>query len=340
MKLMPVLNRWKSLLRSMTLLKLSGISKFKEGATVLKEISFALPRFQRLAIAGATGSGKTTLLKIIAGLVQPDSGEVCFENARLTGPNEQLIPGHPAIAYLSQHFELRNNYRVEELLAYADKLLPGEAEILFGICRISHLLKRRTDQLSGGEKQRIALTRLLVSSPTLLLLDEPFSNLDFFHKQLMKSVIEDITEQLKITCMLVSHDPLDILSWAEKVIIINNGELVQQGTPVQVYRQPADEYSAALSGSYNLIPASIINQFPELSGKAIRGTDVIIRPENVRVSVKANDGLKAVVVKLLFLGSNYKLEMDMAGTPITALSEHGNFSKGDFVYVSFLFPVN
>ena len=320
----------------MSLLKLSGISKFKEGSPVLKEISFTLPRFQRLAIAGGTGSGKTTLLKIIAGLIQPDSGEVFFENARLPGPNEQLIPGHPAIAYLSQYFELRNNYRVEELLAYADKLLPGEAEKLFDICRISHLIKRRTDELSGGEKQRIALTRLLISSPALLLLDEPFSNLDMFHKQLMKSVIEDITGRLRITCILVSHDPLDILSWAEELIIINNGELLQQGTPIQVYQQPVDEYSAALSGSYNLLPVSITNQFPQLKGKIIAGTGLIVRPENVRLSANKSEGLKAEVVKLLFLGSCYKVELDLAGTPIVALSEHGNFSKGDLMYVSFI----
>jgi iron(III) transport system ATP-binding protein len=102
------------------------------------------------------------------------------------GPDEKLLPGHSAIAYLSQHFELRNNYRVEELLDMANKVSAFQAKTIFKVCRIVHLLKRLTNQVSGGEKQRIALARLLVSSPTLLLLDEPFSNLDIVHKSILK----------------------------------------------------------------------------------------------------------------------------------------------------------
>src|SRR5687767_9414768 len=171
----------------MSLLKLSAITKYKDGEAVLKDISFSVQKHQKTAIAGATGSGKTTLLKIIAGLVQPDAGEVLFENLRVPGPDEKLIPGHPAIAYLSQHFELRNNYRVEEVLEYANTLPPEESKRLYEICHISHLLQRKTDQVSGGEKQRIALAKLLTTSPRLLLLDEPFSNLDMRHRNVLKS---------------------------------------------------------------------------------------------------------------------------------------------------------
>ena len=134
----------------MALLKVSAISKQQGTQAVLQEISFTQKKFQKLAIVGESGSGKSTLLKIIGGLVQPDAGEVLFENIRVEGPNERLIPGHPKMAYLSQHFELRNNYRVEEILEYANTLPENEAQTLYEICHIRHLLKRKTDQVSGG----------------------------------------------------------------------------------------------------------------------------------------------------------------------------------------------
>ncbi|MBD0295148.1 MAG: ATP-binding cassette domain-containing protein, partial [Flavisolibacter sp.] len=160
----------------MSLLQVSNISRQEEGIYVLKNISFGQHPFQNIAIAGATGSGKTTLLKTIAGLVQPTQGTVWFEDERVEGPDEKLLPGHPRIAYLSQHFELLHHYRVEEIIQMANQLSDEEAYVICEVCRISNLVKRWTHQLSGGEKQRIALARLLVSSPRLLLLDEPFSN--------------------------------------------------------------------------------------------------------------------------------------------------------------------
>jgi ABC-type sugar transport system ATPase subunit len=261
----------------MDFLQVAGISKQKDSVTVLTGIHFVQQRFQKLAVAGETGSGKSTLLKIIAGLEQADSGQVLFEGKKVIGPLETLIPGHPGIAYLSQHFELRNNYRVEELLEYANQLSEQDAQKLFAVCRISHLLKRKVDQVSGGEKQRIALARLLVGSPKLLLLDEPFSNLDPGHKRMLKSVLNDIGERLQITCILTSHDPMDSLSWADEILVMQNGQLIQQGSPLEIYHNPSNEYIAGLFGSYNLFNTAeasffhgpgkkILIQHPFLSG--------------------------------------------------------------------------
>ncbi|MFZ1312811.1 MAG: ATP-binding cassette domain-containing protein [Chitinophagaceae bacterium] len=158
----------------MSMLKVSGISKAGKENILVSNISFTQQPLQNIAIVGETGSGKTTLLKMIAGLVQPTSGEIIFDNKKVTGPYDQLIPGHPGIAYLSQYFELRNNYWVHEVLEMANKLSDREANTIFSVCQVNHLLGRRTDELSGGEKQRIALARVLISSPKLLLLDEPF----------------------------------------------------------------------------------------------------------------------------------------------------------------------
>jgi ABC-type Fe3+/spermidine/putrescine transport system ATPase subunit len=313
----------------MSLLRLSGITKYKDGQTVLKDISFSVQRHQKTAIAGATGSGKTTLLKIIAGLVQPDAGEVWFEDIKVPGPNEKLVPGHPAIAYLSQHFELRNNYRVEEIFEYANTLSPDAAASLFEVCRVSHLLKRRTDQLSGGEKQRIAIARLLIGSPSLLLLDEPFSNLDLFHKQLMKSVIHDIGEQLDITCILVSHDPHDVLSWADQVIILKDAVILQQGSAGDIYRQPVNEHAAALFGYYNILPSGLAGR-----KKALNGKPVIIRPENIRISKTVKSKLKGIVSRAFFFGGYFEVEVSMNETMIRVRTSDGSFFPGDEVYVA------
>src|SRR6202012_4844162 len=111
----------------------------------------------------------------------------------------------------------------EEILSYSNDLSGEAAAGLYALGRIDHLLGRRTDQLSGGERQRIALTRLLVKPPRLLLLDESFSNLDPLHKRILKNVITDISERLGITCILVSHDPRDLLSWAEEILVLREG---------------------------------------------------------------------------------------------------------------------
>jgi ABC-type sugar transport system ATPase subunit len=321
----------------MNLLHVLGVSKREGKDWVLKEINFSQEKFRKIAIAGESGSGKTTLLKIIGGLIQPDMGHVLFEEERVKGPFERLIPGQPGIAYMSQHFELRNSYRIEEVLEYANLLPSAEADAIYKVCRIDHLLKRRTDQLSGGEKQRIVLARLLTSSPRLLLLDEPFSNLDLIHKGVLKSVISDIGEKLQITCLLVSHDPLDTLSWADEMLVMKAGQIVQRGTPAQVYRQPVNEYAAGLFGNYNLISADLAEVFYGPPGMEMNGKKLFLRPEDVEIGGGAIDGttaLKGTVNKVNFLGSANELEVLLAGNKVTIRTGDRNIKLGDTVTIS------
>ncbi len=246
------------------MLEVRHISKSADGKPVLQDISFKQERGTAIAISGESGAGKTTLLKIIAGLLQPDSGQVLFNGNRVEGPLEKLIPGHPKIAWLSQHFELRNHYRMEELLEMSNKLDPGHAMNIYRICRIDHLMKRRSTQLSGGEKQRISLAALLSAAPELLLLDEPYSNLDPIHKNILKAVIDDVSQRLNINCILTSHDPFDTLPWADTIIVLRAGTVIQQATPHHIYHHPANEYVAGMFGKY--VNASIA-QINSLFGK-------------------------------------------------------------------------
>lgn len=286
----------------MTLLAVSGISKKEKGGYTVKDIHFSQQSSEKIAIAGETGSGKTTLLKMIGGLLQPDEGNVYFEDTRVPGPFEKLLPGHPSIAYLSQHFELRNNYNVEEELESKNLLSATEANTIYSICKIEHLLKRRTNELSGGERQRIVLARLLTTSPKLLLLDEPFSNLDAIHKNIIRSVLFDIGSKLNISCILVSHDAADTLSWADRIMVMKEGKIIHEGSPEKIYKEPVDEYCAGLFGEYNLLNRKNVAAFSTAN-------KLIFRPEQFNIVSKSDLAVKGVVQNVSFFGSYYSVDV-------------------------------
>ena len=278
----------------MELLKVDNLVKKIDEKNVLNGIHFTAQKGERIGIAGETGSGKSSLLRMIAGLDQPYSGNIYFDGSRVKGSNEQLVPGHPSIAYLSQHFELRNNYFVHEILSYANELTAAEANTLYEHCHITHLLKRRTHELSGGEKQRVALARILVASPTLLLLDEPYSNLDAIHADVMKKLIRGLTESYQLTIIMVSHDTADLLSWANTIILMKEGGIRQMAIPEVTYFEPVDTYCAALLGTYMLM------QSPQ---KNTSNKKIFLRPSSLQL-VNASEGdFSGVVTSIGFTGT-------------------------------------
>jgi ABC-type sulfate/molybdate transport systems ATPase subunit len=323
----------------MPFLTLTDVTKKGEGDFTLNDITFSQARLEKVAIAGETGAGKSTVMKIIAGLMQPDSGDVIFENERVRGPADKLVPGHPAIAYLSQHFELQKFLRVEQVLDYSNTLPPKESEKLFDVCQIKHLLKRKTDQLSGGEKQRIAICRLLISSPRLLLLDEPYAHLDMDHKFALKAIIRDIGQNLKITCTIVSHDPMDTLSWADQMIVMKDGRIIQKDRPEVVYRQPLNAYTGGLFGKYNLItPAmfrsySVLPAFERWAHKANK-KNIFIRPEQFRIVRERPNALKGKIKKISFFGSYRELEISVAGKTIIVRTDKAGPEPGTTVFIA------
>ena len=271
------------------------------------------------------------MLKIIAGLEQPDSGEIFFGGESISHAAENLIPGHPGIAYLTQDFELPKFLRVEQTLEYANNLHPDKAQELFQLCEISHLLERRTDELSGGEKQRIALAKLLITAPQLLLLDEPFSNLDMMHRITLKKVLKKVSKQLGITCILVSHEPTDVLAWADKIIVLRNGFVVQKGGPKKIYSSPVDEYTAGLFGPYNLIPSKIAREFFQ-NTKAVN-KDIIIRPEEVKIVRKKKSLLSGIVENIFFHGTHYAIEVSVKDIPLIVYSKRAKVKKGEVIHM-------
>ncbi|RYY20170.1 MAG: ABC transporter ATP-binding protein [Cytophagaceae bacterium] len=316
----------------MDLVTVTNLSLVEREATVVAPISFTQRAGQRLALAGESGAGKSTLLQLIAGLVQPSTGEIRIQGERVRGPHVALVPGHPGVAYLSQKSDLPHSLRVEQVLRYASQRPAAEAQALYALCRIDHLLARRTDQLSGGEQQRVALARLLLGAPRLLLLDEPFSNLDRGHKRTMQAIIEEVGTRLGVTCLLVSHDATDVLPWADEILVLRRGQLVQRGTPKQLYFQPIDEYVAALFGDYNLVRGSDAQQLATLP--LAPNEALLLRPEQLLISLASDPGVPGTVRALRFLGSYYELEIQLSENIVRLRADTSAFVPGAAVAVA------
>lgn len=317
----------------MSWLEIHQLNKSLKDRTIIKDFSLSLKKGERLAVAGETGSGKSTLLRMIAGLVQPDSGSIIFEGQPIIGPDEKLLPGHDRICYLSQHFELLNNYRVEEILEMKTVLSNDTAKEIFKLCEIEHLLSRKTNELSGGERQRIALARALVTKPSLLLLDEPFSNLDPGLKRAMKKTLHQIEKELDITTILVSHDGADLLSWATRLLIIRHGKVVQEARPVDLYLSPLNQYCAGILGEYTVIKKGDPEDLCNWAGLSSSAEMVFFRPEQLEITESQDNGIKALVEEVSFVGGHYLLQARIGEIPLFVKVKHSSFQPGQSVFI-------
>lgn len=268
--------------------------------TILHPLDLSIRPKEKLAIVGETGSGKTTLLKSLAGLLDLDKGDIFFQAEKVKGPSEVLLPGHPGISYLHQAVNLRNHYKVEDLMErHSVQELSADRD-LARVCRVEQLLDRMTDQLSGGERQRIALAIELSKQPQLLLLDEPFSNLDIGHRNTLRAVLDDLHAQKGLTLVIVSHNPSEVLGWADKMIVMKQGRCIQSGTPREVYDAPIDAYVAQLLGPYNLVRAKNADR------------NHIIRPEHIRLLSTDGAPIKGVLIREEYEGHSSLYEVQTA----------------------------
>jgi ABC-type sugar transport system ATPase subunit len=318
----------------MLTLKIENIHYAIAGEPILQNISLEVLHRKKLAIIGESGSGKSTLLKIIGGHLQATAGVIFLGSERILGPDNQLLPGHKQIAYLSQQYELLNNYKVGDLLEYNSKFSAEEDAFIVKLCKIDTLLKRKTHQLSGGEKQRVAIAKILLSKPSVLLLDEPYSNLDAHHKQIMKEVIANIGNHLQVSIIMASHEPTDILNWANEIAVIYNKTIVQQATPQQLYYKPANTYIAGLLGLYNLLSIQQLQQLYFTVNSS--ATLFLLRPEHIEIKPPTLNGLKGVVNGFSFMGHYWLAHITVNNIALKAIVLQPNFNIGTEVGIVFL----
>ncbi|MEQ8475086.1 MAG: ABC transporter ATP-binding protein [Fulvivirga sp.] len=316
----------------MSLVKVDNVEKqYNRDRKALYPISLSINKNEKLGIVGETGSGKSTLLKVIAGLIAPDGGSVAFKGKVLHNPLDQLIPGHPSIAYLSQHFELPFFRTVEEIVYDPYKISQDGVNELFKACHIDHLIQADSQQLSGGEKQRVAIARLLVDTPEILLLDEPFSNLDLYHQNVIKSTLKNIESTMDTTIVLVAHNPLDVLSWADIILAMKLGKVVQTDGPFNIYNFPNNEYVAGLFGKYNMVnPAKWGIKDKRLTKIKSK---VIVRPEAFSISNNKEVGTSGMVLEKTYFGSHEQLLVKVGDEELIVNADVGKFSNRDKVFI-------
>ena len=235
------------------MLKLDHISyAYDGGQSILKDISFALPQGEHLAVMGESGCGKSTLLKAIYGLIDVQ-GSIYFCENRVWGPSRQLVPGYAAMKYLAQDFGLGPYHTVAENVGKfvsnldLDYKKERVAELL-SLVGMQDFAQRKALDLSGGEKQRVALAMALAQEPQLLLLDEPFSQVDNFRKNELQRTLFAYLKERGISCVVATHDGKEALSFADKTLIMKGGELLHFGDTLTVYAQDTDYYTASLFG--------------------------------------------------------------------------------------------
>lgn len=238
-----------------------GISKLYPGERVsgVAKTNLTIPQGKITAIIGESGSGKSTLLRLLYGLLSPDTGTVYFKGERLWGPEEKLIPGHDAMKMVTQHTDDLNLYakvwdNVAILIPNNNlKLKEEKTARALELLNMSHLADKRVVDLSGGEKQRVALARAIITRPEILLLDEPFNQVDTAFREDLQQDIRQIVSETGLTVIMVSHDPSEILSMADELVVMKEGSVLETGMPAVVYHNPKTLYTARLLANCNML---------------------------------------------------------------------------------------
>jgi spermidine/putrescine transport system ATP-binding protein len=238
---------------------LTSIFTGKEEVTAVNNVSFSIEANRITAIIGESGSGKSTLLKLIYGLLEPNKGEVRYKGWLVPTRKDKLIPGHDAMKMVSQGFDDLNLYaKVWDNIASQlpntnlDYKQTRTTEILKKL-RIHHLAQQRVADLSGGERQRVAIARALINDPEVLLMDEPFNQVDAAFRDGLQQDIKQIVRETGLTVILVSHDPAEVLAMADALIVMQNGKIVDAGHPKDLYYQPKHPYTALLLAKSNIL---------------------------------------------------------------------------------------
>jgi ABC-type Fe3+/spermidine/putrescine transport system ATPase subunit len=275
------------------------------------QVSLSVKPGKITGIIGESGSGKSTLLRLLFGLLTPDTGKVEFQGIRVWGPDEKLIPGHDAMKMVTQHTDDLNLYakvwdNVATLLPNTDlKAKQEKTERVLKQLNMYRLADKRVADLSGGEKQRVAIARALVTQPQVLLLDEPFNQVDTTFRDGLQQDIRRIVKETGLTVIIVSHDPAEVLSMADELVVIKDGTILESGPPKELYNKPENLYTARLLSNCNIL---IREEARALRVKAVK-EQVVIYPEWI-IPVSTGKNIDWTIKQILFKGSYEEIYLE------------------------------
>ena len=309
---------------------LRGLRKSFAGTPAVDGLDLEVPAGSIVALLGPSGCGKTTTLRMIAGLEQPDAGTVTVGERILNDGGLMVAPEQRRIGMVFQDYALFPHLDVAANVAYAlgKRADPERVATVLGLVGLEGYGGRSVHELSGGEQQRVALARALAPGPDLLLLDEPFSNLDASLRERLRSEVRAILTEAGVTTLFVTHDQEEALSLADSVAVMHAGRLEQLGTPEAVYSAPATHWVAGFLGEIDVLPGIAadgrvrceLGQFP--TGTGLEGeVDVLVRPESVAISherpATSVPVLKGRISGRTYYGHDQLLEVELpSGTKV------------------------
>jgi iron(III) transport system ATP-binding protein len=321
----------------MTLLSVHDLTKrfHKAAPPAVNGVSFKLESGEIVALLGPSGCGKTTTLRLIAGFERPDAGEIALEGRTLVSPSVDLPPEQRGIGFVFQEYALFPHLSVLENITFGLGHLPrkerlGRAREVMGLVGLTVFQDRSPHQLSGGQQQRVALARALAPGSKLILLDEPFSSLDAGLRSSTRLEVRKILERSGATALMVTHDQEEAMAFADRLIVMRDGRVEQDGTPERVYMTPRTAFVASFLGRTNLIPARAngsVAQTPlgelMLSTPATGNVMLSIRPEDLRfVPFDSVGGLSATVTAREFKGHDMTFTLEADGLQLVVQADH------------------
>jgi spermidine/putrescine transport system ATP-binding protein len=306
------------------LVGLENIEISFDGTKVLRGINLNIKDREFVTLLGPSGCGKTTTLRIIGGFTNPDRGNVIFDGKKIN----HLPPYKRNVNTIFQRYALFPHLDVYENVAFGLQInkvpkseIAHKVSEMLALVNLRGFEKRRVNSLSGGQQQRVAIARALVNSPRVLLLDEPLGALDLKLRKEMQTELKNMQQRLGITFIYVTHDQEEALTMSDTVVVMNDGRILQQGTPQDLYNEPANAFVADFIGESNILPGIMHEDFlVEFCGLNFTCVDkgfakdeaveVVIRPEDIKINAP-DAQLDGVVRSVIFKGVHY--EMLVAG---------------------------
>ncbi|MBF0240338.1 MAG: ABC transporter ATP-binding protein [SAR324 cluster bacterium] len=301
------------------LLQCNGLSKHFNGMSAVNDISFGLYQHELMVLLGPSGCGKSTLLRMIAGLQSPDKGNIRLHGKAVFDSGMNIPPEKRKVGMVFQDIALFPHLSVAENIAFGisrDKFTSRIVDEMLELVNLEGYGAKMPHELSGGEQQRVAIARAMAPEPALLLMDEPFSSLDYQLRVKLRAEVRDILKRKGLSAILVTHDQIEAFSFADRMLLLHQGAIIQEGLPAEIYHAPVSAWAAAFVGDANFFSDVEFQAFfpDHVFEYRESGKQIMIRPEDITVE-KCSDALSGTVLieKVEFHGSQQWLWLKTAG---------------------------